>query len=246
MRYIRKQKKEPEVMRVWKEAQMSQNLSTHYDIFPDKKTLNEFLRTEQHGICCYCQRRIDHFQEPQNKGSHNEHLYPENRPDDPKSIALQMDYNNIFACCIDSRRMEYSNQYCGEAKRNNIIPELIKDTDCSTYFRYNNLGEIIPDGEYLQWREYVENSCSLTGKIAEAYECIKTLNLNAMSLILFRNEVRERFMTMAKGLTAARLKDFIETYQSAPIYQELLDMKLQLMRQRIKVLEKQVSDSSQA
>ena len=236
MRYIRKQS-EPEVMKVWKEAQKKENLPVRYDLFPYKKALNEIFRSEQHGICCYCQRRMDHYQSPLEKGSHNEHLYPENRVNDTLSLARQMDYDNIFACCIDSRGQEPSKQYCGEAKGNRLIPELIKDTHCSDYFRYNNLGEIIPNGEYLQWAEYVEHSGSLIGKIADAYECIRTLNLNATALILFRNEVRERFITMAKGFDVARLREFVKSYQSAPTYQELLDMKLQLMQQRIAVLE---------
>ncbi len=237
MRYIHKQS-EPEIMKEWKEAQMNENLPMRYDIFPHKNALNEILRLEQHGICCYCQRRIDHYQNPLDKGSHNEHLYPENRPNDDLSLARQMDYDNIFACCIDSKGREPSKQYCGEVKGNKLIPELIKDTHCSDYFRYNNLGEIIPNGEFSQWTEYVEHSDSLTGKVADAYECIKILNLNTTSLLLFRNEVRERFMTMAKGLDVVRLKEFIESYQSAPTYQELVDMKLQLMRQRVAVLEK--------
>ena len=236
MRYIRKQS-EPEIMKEWKAAQKKEGLSVRYDIFPHKSILNEILRLEQHGICCYCQRRIDHYQNPLDKGSHNEHLYPENRPNDAQSLSRQMDYGNIFACCIDSRGQEPSKQYCGEAKGNRLIPELVKNIQCSDYFRYNNLGEIIPNGKYNQWTEYVEHSDLLTGRIADAYECIKTLNLNTTSLLLFRNEVRERFMTMAKGLDATRLKEFIESYQLAPTYQELLDMKLQLMRQRVAVLE---------
>lgn len=236
MRYIHKQP-EPEVLKQWKEAQTSQGLSLLYDIFPEKKRLNDILRQEQHNICCYCQRRIEHFQNPLKGGSHNEHLYPENRPDDPQSIARQTDYDNIFACCIDSRGQEPSMQYCGEAKGNGLIPELIRDIHCSDYFRYNNLGEIIPNGEFSQWKEYREHSDSLTGKIADAYECIRILNLNATSLLLFRNEVRECFITMAKSLDVVRLKEFIESYQSASTYQELLDMKLQLMRQRVAVLE---------
>lgn len=237
MRYIHKQA-EPEIMKKWKEAQRNENLPIRYDIFPDKNALNEILRLEQHGICCYCQRRIDHYQNPLDKGSHNEHLYPENRPADALSLARQMDYDNIYACCIDSKGQEPSKQYCGEVKGNRLIPELIKDTHCSEYFRYNNLGEIIPNGNYGQWAEYVEHSGSLVGRIADAYECIKILNLNTTSLLLYRNEVRERFMTMVKDFDTTKLKEYIESYQSAPTYQELLDMKLQLMRQRVALLEK--------
>lgn len=237
MRYIHKQS-EPVIMKEWKAVQKKEGLSVRYDIFPHKGALNEILRPEQHGICCYCQRRIDHYQRPLTNGCHNEHLYPENRPDDALSLDRQMDYDNIFACCIDSRGQEPSKQYCGEAKANSLIPELIKDTHCSEYFRYNNIGEIIPNGEYLQWAEYVKHSDSLTGKIADAYECIKVLNLNTTSLVLLRNEVRERFMTIVKHFDVIKLKEFINSYQSAPTYQELLDLKLQLMRQRVEVLEK--------
>ena len=74
MRYIPKQQ-EPAVMKEWKEEQVNHALPLCYDIFPEKKELNEILRSEQHSICCYCQRRIDHFQNPLEKGSHNEHLY---------------------------------------------------------------------------------------------------------------------------------------------------------------------------
>lgn len=73
MRYICKQS-EPEIMKEWKSAQEKENLTVRYDIFPHKNELNGILRPEQHGICCYCQRRIDHYQAPLERGSHNEHL----------------------------------------------------------------------------------------------------------------------------------------------------------------------------
>lgn len=43
---------------------------------------------------------------------------------------------------------------------------------------------------------------------------------------------------MTKSFDIVRLKEFIDTYLGAQTHQELLDMKLQLMRQRISALER--------
>ena len=37
-------------------------ISELYEHFYEKEQLNSILREEQKQICCYCQRRIDHFQ----------------------------------------------------------------------------------------------------------------------------------------------------------------------------------------
>lgn len=75
-----------------------------YDNFSDKKKLNNFLRAEQKNICCYCQRRIDHFQGDNEFGSHNEHFEPEGGPN--ARIDLQLSYENIYACCNKSKGLK--------------------------------------------------------------------------------------------------------------------------------------------
>ncbi len=238
MRFIRKGG-EPQFMSQWKAAQQRAGLPILYDLFPYKEKLNDVLRAEQHEICCYCQRRVNHFQGEPQDGCHNEHLYPENRQNDPKSVALQMAYDNIYACCIDSRgnggRMKYL-QHCGEAKDNEIIPNLIQQTDCSKYFRYNSLGEIIPNGKYLRWGDYVANEASLSGIIKDAYDTIKVLNLNCCTLVAFRFQMYGQFVSFISRMAKEDLIAYKNSYERAATYQECIDMKLQLLNYRINVL----------
>lgn len=238
MRFIRKGG-EPQFMSQWKAAQQRAGLPVLYDLFPYKEKLNDVLRAEQHEICCYCQRRVNHFQGELLCGCHNEHLYPENRPNDKESLELQMEYDNIYACCIDSRgnggRMDYL-QHCGESKRNEIIPNLIQRADCSTFFRYNALGEIIPNGEFSTWKEYVTNEDELTGIVREAYEAIKVLNLNCCTLVMFRYQMYGQFMSFISSMAKEELIAYKNSYERAATYQECIDMKLQLLNYRISVL----------
>lgn len=238
MRFIRKGG-EPQFMSQWKSDQQKAGSPILYDLFPNKKELNDVLRAEQHEICCYCQRRVNHFQGELQDGCHNEHLYPENRPDDSRSVALQMVYDNIYACCIDSRgnggRMKYL-QHCGEAKGNEIIPNLIQHADCSEYFRYNMIGEIIPNGEYQKWNDYVTNEGNLTGTIREAYDAIKVLNLNCCTLVSFRYEMQGQFMSFISSMAKEKLILYRDSYERASTYQECIDMKLQLLNYRINAL----------
>ena len=53
MRYIKKTT-EPACMTTWKELRKTAEQPLAYDDFDKKKELNEYLRTEQHHICCYC------------------------------------------------------------------------------------------------------------------------------------------------------------------------------------------------
>ncbi len=46
------------------------------------------------------------------------------------------------------------------------------------FFRYNILGEIIPNGSYDQWQEYLVHKDELTVDLKDATDAINTLNLN--------------------------------------------------------------------
>ena len=61
MRYIQKGE-EPAYMSEWKELRKSCGQKLIYKEFDQKAQLNRDLRKEQHNICCYCQRVIDHYQ----------------------------------------------------------------------------------------------------------------------------------------------------------------------------------------
>ncbi len=238
MRYIPKNA-EPDFMAGWKKGQLDNGLKLSYNAFPYKGKLNDILREEQRGICCYCQRRIDHYQDSSERGSHNEHLYPENRPSDPTSFARQLDYNNIFACCIDSKGHKDYEQYlrhCGESKGNDIIPELIKESDCSDYFRYNFKGEIVPNGKFYSWDEYVAHKDDLSGKVLEAFECVDKLNLNCITLVNYRWEMQSAMISAVKSWNPDRINSYISGMLNSKPYPELIDMRLQYLKERIKIV----------
>ena len=216
-----------------------------YANYSYKKQLNECLRIEQHNVCCYCQRPIDHFYEPskgglgavKDKGSRNEHLYPESGH--PHSIERQVDYSNLFACCVDSmghREYERHLRYCDVAKENSLIPELMTEPDCESYFRYTLEGEIIPNGERMSWDEYDRYDGSLPDKLDEARCCIRVLNLNCVTLKADRVQCITSFVKFAGNKTIDELTDLKAKWLAAPSYPAYISLLLQLLDKRIAFL----------
>ncbi|MDR0989643.1 MAG: TIGR02646 family protein [Prevotellaceae bacterium] len=222
-------------MSEWKKQrnQMDPPQSLSYNQFDRKAALNEQLRKEQHFICCYCQQRITHFQGDKTGGAHNEHLIPE------KGVygifEKQMDYQNLYACCIDSRglkKKERSKRHCGEAKEDKLIRGFIQEETCSSFFRYNTLGEIIPNGPYRQWKEYLEKKVSLSQDLKEAVEAIDVLNLNCHSLVADRKAEQEKLIPLLIKLPKATVNAKIAEYEAAEMYPRYLDMLLYFMKQK--------------
>ena len=153
MRYISKVS-EPDFLKEFKDIQRRAGLPATYDSFGgkgNKAALNDILRENQHNICCYCQRRIDHYLGEKNTGAHNEHLYPQDK--DPGDGSVDLDFENIFACCIASKGLKKKSQHCGEAKGNQLILGSIRNPDCEIRFKYNLIGEVLPAGEYNVWQD---------------------------------------------------------------------------------------------
>lgn len=217
-------------------------LYRHYSY---KRQLNEELRSEQHYICCYCQRSIKHFYDPTKggigaikyEGSRNEHLYPESGH--PNSVALQVDYNNLYACCVDSmghKEYEKHLRYCDVAKDNNLVPELINlinDVNCSTYFRYTLEGEIIPNGQYNSWNEYLKNAKVLSQDLKDALTCIYVLNLNCVTLVADRIQCITALTTILGGKSKSELTQIKKNMISSPSYPSYIDLCIQLIDNRI-------------
>lgn len=241
MRYIEKQA-EPEFHTRCVTHSQQHGDAPLYKNYSQKKRLNDFLRTEQHNICCYCQRPIDHFYEPskggvgavKEKGSRNEHLYPKN--DHPESIARQVDYHNLFACCVDSmghKEYEKHLRYCDVAKDNDIIPELIKEQECESYFRYTLEGEIIPNGDFKTWDEYDKYTDALPTKLDEARTCIRVLNLNCVTLKSDRKQCISTFVGFAKDKSAEELCTLKAKWLSSPSYPAYISILIQLIDIRV-------------
>lgn len=202
-----------------------------YRDFRDKARLNEVLRLEQHGICCYCEKRIDHFQGSKDTGAHNEHLIPENGSHGV--FEKQMDYENLYACCIESQGKVKASCHCGEHKKDDVIFPFIQMQDCQQYFRYNVLGEIIPNGEYPNWNMYLDNLSSLSGMVKEATLTIRTLNLNCCSLVNDRRAVLLVLMDWASKQSGANVQDKMKEMEKRLLFPEFIDMQLFFMRKKM-------------
>ena len=218
-------------MTAWKEARIAAGQSLQYDEFDKKKELNEDLRIEQYHICCYCQRSIDHYQGDKIGGAHNEHLIPEKGP--YGDYEKQMDYGNIYACCIDSqglRKKERDKRHCGEAKADKLIYPFIQMEDCESYFRYNVLGEIIPNGEYSRWEEYRLHKNELPEEQRRAFDAIETLNLNCHSLREDRREDLYRLLSILPRRSKEEIQRKIDEFLGGERYPRYISMLLYYMR----------------
>lgn len=211
----------------WRKLQREAGLSLTYNIFRDKKKLNDILIEEQGGICCYCQQKIIELKRTESFGdSHNEHLIPQSVNED-----LQTNYGNLFACCCFSKGFSKQLQYCGEAKKENLIYEFIKWVDCSRHFKYNIEGEIMPEGCYRSFKEFENNKRLLNSKQQKALEAINTLNLNQISLKEERKKDITALITMLNKFSIEQVQAKMEEFNKKP-YKRFIDMLLYYMKQK--------------
>ncbi len=231
MRYIHKGA-EPKYITEYKKSQLSGNLAANYANFREKRRLNDDLRMEQRHICCYCQQSLDHFQTPLTKGAHNEHLIPQQL--DPGDGSIDMNYDNIYACCIDSRGMGKLQRHCGEAKGDCTLKGFIKDPNCRKYFKYNLLGEILPNGEYSKWSDYVDKESLLSDIVKDAYNEISILNLNCVYLV---NERKKDIFAIVKSIismSGKEISEHIKRIEQSDTLPRFADMQLYYMYNRLK------------
>lgn len=232
MRHIKKNKNSEAIVLLndWKEERKQAGQNLLYDDFNKKTELNEILRTEQGGICCYCQQRITHYQENNDEGSHNEHLIPQNGPDGQPE--LQAEYANLYACCNYSKGREKNKQHCGEAKGDNVIANFIQHINCDKNFKYNTLGEILPQGSFKTLSEFEKNQSLLTDKQQEALKTIKILNLNQHSLTEERKKDQTGLFQMLNRLTKQQVTAKIQIFNTQKPHTRFIDMLLYYMKQK--------------
>lgn len=232
MRYIPKLANSParQLLDNAKEEMKKAGISILYENFNDKKNLNDLLRDEQKRICCYCQKRIDHFQGANISGSHNEHFEPENGPDGRAD--LQMEYENIYACCNTTKGYEKRLQHCGEHKdKLKINRNFLLMRNCSDYFKYNVNGEILPTCPYNSYNDVLNNRTSLTSIQLDSLQMIEVLNLNVASLTTFRKEVLSDVMNYLKDKTAGQVAGKIQILNNEKMtFVPMIDMVLYFLK----------------
>lgn len=230
MRYIQKGVM-PVFMQDWIDTQINAELSTNYNDFNQKPQLNEVLREEQKYICCYCQQRINMFKQNNNGNCHNEHLIPQRGPNG--DVALQMAFTNIYSSCSYSDGQTKKHQYCGAVKGDNLIHPFIQDLNCSSYFKYNTNGEIMPNSAiYSSYDEFTTNEAILGVNEKRALEAIQTLNLNVSFLVEERKKLQTRLFKILTVVPLDRVQLKIQQFNNDQRFYPYIDMLLYYMNKK--------------
>ncbi|OWP84830.1 TIGR02646 family protein [Flavobacterium davisii] len=230
MRYIQKGAI-PVFMQDWINARTGAGQNLRYEEFNQKQQLNDVLRVEQKHICCYCQQRINQFKQNNNGNCHNEHLVPQKGVNG--NTALQMAYTNIFASCSYSEGVKQKHQYCGTAKGDLLIHPFIQDVNCSSFFKYNAKGEIIPNSPvYNSYEEFLRNEPTLGINDKRALETIRTLNLNVSFLVEERKKLQTRLFKVLNVVPLARVQLKIQQFNNDQRFYPYIDMLLYYMNKK--------------
>lgn len=118
-------------------------------------------------------------------------------------------------------------------KGNIIIREFIKETACQGYFRYNSIGEIIPNGRYYVWRDY-ENASALTENEEDACYAIRVLNLNHYSLVDARKGCLDALLSSLKKKTKEEWKAKIEEWLHSDVFPDFIELRIQYIETIVK------------
>jgi uncharacterized protein (TIGR02646 family) len=204
MRYIIKGNNVPQIISDYRTLRQTAGQAVSYDDFPQTGPLNDILRAEQRSICCYCMQSINHFQGENEAGSHNEHLIPQRGL--YGNAALQMDYNNIYACCNYTKGFPDDSSYCGWHKHDSLITDFISQNNCRNFFKYNSTGEILPNGIYETESEYLLHENTLPKNQKDALEAIKVLNLNQTVLKKRRADLINQIIPIIRNVSKQQAK----------------------------------------
>lgn len=111
-----------------------------------KSILKQSLITEQHGLCCYCEKRIDA------SSSHIEHFKPKGILVDGTApyAHLQLDYTNLHASCLREPDGD-PEMHCGHKKGSEFSAQLLSplSAGCENHFKFTLDGKIVgitPEG----------------------------------------------------------------------------------------------------
>jgi uncharacterized protein (TIGR02646 family) len=198
MRFIQK-RQEPSEFTIWKKK-ANADWQPNWDNFqkPEKIIVHNALLEEQGYICCYCGQLIDQI------NRHIEHFQP--RTSYPE---LSLSYGNFLASCPgypsdDNQQTQSPNQpreFCGHKKDAWYEPDLTVSPlhqDCASYFRYTEVGEILPTRE--------------PRKAKAAGATIQELGLNHAVLTLSRKRLINGVLQDIESLTAKEIQQLIDLY----------------------------------
>ena len=120
----------------------------------------------------------------------------------------------------------------GEAKEDKLIRGFIQEENCSSFFRYNILGEIIPNGDYNSWADYLNHEANLSGDVKDAMEAINVLNLNCHFLKEDRKRELDALVRVISHLSKEKVNEKMREFEGAETYPRYIDMLLFFMAKK--------------
>lgn len=152
---------------------------------PCKENLKNFLLSEQHHLCGYCECEVS------SGTSHLEHIAPQ---DDKKYPKLRFEYTNLIASCngmfLCDGKMQHK-ESCGHRKENEFDEMLflnpVSTPNISEYFKFD------PETGQMQ-------SVETSAKSAASY-MIRILNLDAAYLRDARKNAKESLLESLSQLS---------------------------------------------
>lgn len=161
------------------------------------------LLKEQGFLCCYTLNEISldtckivHF--------HPRKYFPEQ----------SLDYANMFLAYDYPDKVPITQQVGEQTKANTLMPNYLIDPRCSDYFRYNTLGEIVPNGDnnYRTVRKCRDNFRKLEPEQQLVFSTIELLNLNANWLKEQRKAIHLQILKNFRRASRGQIDKTIELF----------------------------------
>jgi uncharacterized protein (TIGR02646 family) len=201
MRYIKKGK-EPQGLSAIKNLAARTGQYPIFENLPVQVVyeIMQALLYDQGWLCCYCMNEIS------SETSRIVHFLPF------KDEALN--YSNLYLACNYSNHLPPSQQHCYIKKGTDLIPKYMADEECTEYFRYNTLGEILPNGPFRTIRKCQDNYRSLTPVQQAVLSAIEILNLNTERLKDQRKAILTEAANLARKFGKAQVKEVIKKLET--------------------------------
>lgn len=121
--------------------------------------------------------------------------------------------------------------YISECDTLGVPRPFIAEEHCSTFFRYTINGEIIPNGEYGRWDDYLNNILP-EGDVTDAFECIKILNLNCSTLVSERKQYVDILLKYLVSHTKEDVQEKVTEWNKGETYPSYITMLTQYITRR--------------
>lgn len=231
----------------WKNTSTSDinALRKFFDNLTVKKDIRERLSVDQHGLCAYCMRKINHENSLRTK---IEHFKPLSKDKD-----LVLDYNNYILVCDGGERVNISygsnRILCCDSKKKEIEIVLNPlDHLQMEHIKYKCSGKIyysdINDEVFADRRNYeLNNVLGLNGELDEngnittdtSTEIVKGRRDAYNSTVNFIQAIEKKYSRNSRKIKEI-INDKIDELQSLDNYEEFIGVKLFVLKRKLKQL----------